>query len=201
MTDEVFVEAPARLHFGLRARRVSNGPLFGGIGAAAPEPTLLVSARAADTPDVHGDDADRAAEFARRFLASRVPGRANGAQVRVRRTLPSHAGLGSGTQLALAVARALAELYDVATDPADLARAVGRARRSAIGTWTFAGGGLVLEGGRRPDGDSVAPLLARLPFPPEWRCGGPGPHPETRRGGAYATRPTRPPPPPPPPRP
>jgi beta-RFAP synthase len=28
----------------------------------------------------------------------------------------------------------------------------------------------VLEGGRRPETDSVAPLLARLPFPPTWRC-------------------------------
>jgi beta-RFAP synthase len=47
---------------------------------------------------------------------------------------------------------------------------VGRARRSAIGTWTFAGGGLVLECGRRSESDDVAPLLARLPFPPTWRC-------------------------------
>ncbi len=55
-------------------------------------------------------------------------------------------------------------------DPAGLARAVGRARRSAIGTWTFAGGGLVLEGGRRTGSDGVAPLLARIPFPPAWHC-------------------------------
>ena len=82
----------------------------------------------------------------------------------------AHAGLGSGTQLALAVARALAELYDTPTDAPALARAVGRARRSAVGTWTFAGGGLVVEGGRRPESDDVAPLLARLPFPPPWRC-------------------------------
>ncbi|PYR31168.1 MAG: hypothetical protein DMF92_06285 [Acidobacteria bacterium] len=47
---------------------------------------------------------------------------------------------------------------------------MGRAQRSAIGTWTFAGGGLVLEGGRRPETDAVAPLLARLPFPSSWRC-------------------------------
>ena len=43
--------------------------------------------------------------------------------------------------------------------------------RSAIGTWTFAGGGLVLEGGRRAGAaTAAAPLLARLPFPPTWRC-------------------------------
>jgi beta-RFAP synthase len=169
--DEVFVEATARLHFGLLDLRGSLGRLYGGIGAAAPEPTLLISASAADALDVRGEDAERAADFARRFLDHHASaGGIGGARLRVHRTLPSHAGLGSGTQLALAVARALAELYGVATAAPDLARAVGRARRSAIGTWTFAGGGLVVEGGRRSESDDVAPLLARLPFPPSWRC-------------------------------
>ena len=169
--DEVFVETPARLHFGLLDLRGSLGRRYGGIGASAPDPTLLVSACAADALDVRGEDAERAADFARRFLAHHAPsGGIGGVRLRVHRTLPPHAGLGSGTQLALAVARALAELYGVATAAPELARAVGRARRSAIGTWTFAGGGLVLEGGRRSESDDVAPLLARLPFPPTWRC-------------------------------
>jgi beta-ribofuranosylaminobenzene 5'-phosphate synthase len=163
-----FVEAPARLHFGLLDLRGSLGRQFGGIGAAAPAPTLLVSASPADTWEVVGEDADRAAGFARRFMAHH--GLDGGVRVCVHRMLPPHAGLGSGTQLALAVARALAELHSVATDAPGLARAVGRAQRSAIGTWTFEGGGLVLEGGRRPESDAVAPLLARLPFPPTWRC-------------------------------
>jgi beta-RFAP synthase len=47
---------------------------------------------------------------------------------------------------------------------------VGRAWRSAVGTWTFAGGGLVVEGGRRAGRDECGPLLVRLPFPPSWRC-------------------------------
>ena len=175
--QSVFVETSARLHFGLLDLRGTLGRVFGGIGAAAPAPTLLVSAHLADTIEVAaGDDAnadaDRAAEFARRFLthhgAKTVSIR--GARLRVHRTLPPHVGLGSGTQLALAVARALAELYDIGADAPGLARAMGRARRSAVGTWTFAGGGLVLEGGRRPDGECVAPLLARLHFPPAWRC-------------------------------
>ncbi len=169
--DEVFVETPARLHFGLLDLRGSLGRLYGGIGTAAPEPTLLVSACAADALDVRGEDAVRAADFARRFLAHHASsGGIGGVRLHVHRTLPPHAGLGSGTQLALAVARALAELYGVAAAAPELARAVGRARRSAIGTWTFDGGGLVLEGGRRSESDYVAPLLARLPFPPTWRC-------------------------------
>ena len=164
----VFVETSARLHLGVLDLRGSLGRWFGGIGAAAPAPTLLVSACRADTLRAEGEDADRAAAFARRFLDHHTM--QDGAHLRVHRALPSHAGLGSGTQLALAVGRALAELYGMATDASGLARAVDRARRSAIGTWTFAHGGLVVEGGRRRDRDECGPLLARLPFPPDWRC-------------------------------
>jgi beta-RFAP synthase len=177
LAQTVFVETPARLHFGLLDLRGTLGRVFGGIGTAAPAPTLLVSARRADTLEVEGDDADRAIDFARRFLASPCiaegahgNGSIGGAKLCVHHTIPPHAGLGSGTQLALAVARTLAELYDIVMDAPALAQAVGRARRSAIGTWTFAGGGLVLEGGRRSGGECVAPLLARLPLPSTWRC-------------------------------
>ena len=168
--ETVFVEAAARLHFGLLDLRGDLGRKFGGIGAAAPAPTLLLSASPADTLEVTGPDADRAAAFARRFLNHHDASGRKGARLCVHRALPSHAGLGSGTQLGLAVARALAELHGFPSDARDLARAIGRATRSAIGTWTFAGGGLVVEGGRRETNHAVAPLVARLPFPRTWRC-------------------------------
>ena len=182
MNDATFVEAPARLHFGVLDLRGALGRRFGGIGAAAPAPTLLLSASRADALVVTGEDADRATGFARQFLAHH--GLDGGAFINVQRALPPHAGLGSGTQLGLAVARALAEIYGLPTDAPGLARAVGRAQRSAIGTWTFAGGGLVLEGGRYPESGRVAPLLARLPFPPSWRCIIAVPHAAPRMSGA-----------------
>jgi beta-RFAP synthase len=164
----VFVEAGARLHFGVLDLRGSLGRWFGGIGAAAAAPTVLLSASRADTLQVEGEDAARATDFAHRFREHYNIRR--GAHVHVHRALPPHAGLGSGTQLALAVGRALAELYEISIDAPTLARAVGRGRRSAIGTWTFDKGGLVVEGGRRREGDECGPLIARLPFPADWRC-------------------------------
>src|SRR5207249_3697086 len=169
----VFVEAPARLHFGVLDLRGDLGRRFGGVGAAVPSPSLLVEARPAPAPALSaaGPDADRALEFARRFAGHHgLAGAGAGAHLVVHRAIPAHAGLGSGTQLALAVARALAELQGLPTEVTALARAVGRARRSAIGTWTFAHGGFVLEGGRKGEDGAVAPLLARLPLPSEWRC-------------------------------
>jgi beta-ribofuranosylaminobenzene 5'-phosphate synthase len=169
VTDTVVVEAPARLHFGLLDLRGGMGRRFGGLGAPAPGVSVRVSVSPASDVVAEGNESERAADFARRFLAyHRIRG---GARIVVERSIPAHAGLGSGTQLGLSIARALAELYRVAATPVELARAVGRAKRSAVGTWTFAVGGFVVEGGRRIGADDdVGPLLARQQLPSSWRC-------------------------------
>ncbi len=168
MSEAVFVEAPARLHFGVLDLRGDLGRRFGGIGAAVPAPSLLLEARPASELKAEGPDAARALEFARRFAQH------HGLDLRLHfclhRSIPTHSGLGSGTQLALAVAHASAELSGLPTDVMALAQAVDRGRRSGVGTWTFAHGGFVLEGGRTAGTERVAPLLARLPFPDSWRC-------------------------------
>jgi beta-RFAP synthase len=83
--------------------------------------------------------------------------------------IPPHVGLGSGTKLALAVAQALAALHGRTVAAPALAQAVGRAERSAVGMWTFALGGLVVEGGVRHGAQRPAPLLMRHAVPGTWR--------------------------------
>ncbi len=164
----VFVEAPARLHFGVLDLAGRLGRHFGGLGAAIPCPSLLLEVTPAANLSAEGPDSERALEFARRFLA--FHSRTGGGRLVIRRSIPGHAGLGSGTQLGLAVARGLAEVHGLPTDTLELARAISRGKRSAIGTWTFAMGGFIVEGGRRPGSEGVAPLLARFAVPPGWRC-------------------------------
>ena len=146
-------------------------PSAGGSGGWArrcPNPRSLLEASPAAELSARGPDAERARGFAERFLAyHRIPG---AARLTVHRAIPAHSGLGSGTQLGLAVGRALAELHGLPSDPPALARAVERGRRSAIGTWTFALGGFIVEGGRRAGGEGIAPLLARFAVPDGWRC-------------------------------
>jgi beta-RFAP synthase len=164
----VFVEAPSRLHLGLLDLGRESGRRFGGIGVALESPSLLLEARAAPELRAEGPERERVLAAARRFLD--VFGIEAGAALRVHRTIPSHSGLGSGTQIALATAHALATLFERPLDVPELATAMGRARRSAIGTWAFAEGGFLLEGGRMTPGDAPGPLLLRRPLPADWRC-------------------------------
>jgi beta-RFAP synthase len=83
-------------------------------------------------------------------------------------TIPAHAGLGSGTQLALAVAAALRHLEGFDLDIPGDAERLQRASRSGIGAGLFAQGGLIVDGGHGTR-KATPPVLARLAFPDSWR--------------------------------
>ncbi len=87
--------------------------------------------------------------------------------------LPAHAGLGSGTQLGLAVGRAFCELHGIDLPTAQIARITGRGLRSGVGIAGFDVGGLLLDAGPPPAGargaGGPAPLLSRIDLPADWR--------------------------------
>jgi beta-RFAP synthase len=164
----VRVEAPARLHMGMLDAAGDGPRKFGGLGVGVSRPAVVVEASASDELTAEGPDADRALAVAQRCRDAL--GYVGGARLRVLEAIPPHVGLGSGTKLALAVAAALSALAGQSPDPAAMARTAGRGARSAVGLWTFALGGFVVEGGVRPGVARPAPLLMRHAMPDEWRC-------------------------------
>jgi beta-RFAP synthase len=172
----VRVRTPSRLHFGLLAYGDAAPRQFGGVGMMIERPGCELVVDLAPEPGWKpspASDAERRAwEFARKLLDNLAPADRSGFDERFRLRLiqsaPEHVGLGSGTQLAMAVARALA-IWAGRPDmpPEELARRVGRGARSAIGVHGFNCGGLIVEGGK-PAADQLAPLVARLSFPAEW---------------------------------
>ena len=109
-----------------------------------------------------------ALRLAKAFADSFPDGRVLPHRICTEAAAPDHAGLGTGTQIGLAVARALAMdsgMADMSTP--DLARRVGRGERSGIGIHGFEQGGFLIDGGRGKSAQ-VAPLVARLPVPEDW---------------------------------
>jgi len=167
---KVQIRTASRLHFGLLAYGPEAGRQFGGLGVMVTEPGVELTARASECLTARGVLAGRAREFAthcfERLAAHGVVGKA---ALEVHRAPPQHAGLGVGTQLGLAVARAISLLAGHAeTDAGVLACLSGRGLRSAVGAYGFTQGGLIVEGGK-PDGERLAPLIARVALPEQWR--------------------------------
>jgi beta-RFAP synthase len=168
MSRLVQISAPSRLHFGLWSLGGATGRQFGGVGAMVERPGLALSIRPARQLESCGPLAQRAATFARRWAEfHRVP--APACLIEIKNAPPEHAGLGTGTQLGLSVAAGLSALAGLPSQsPQELAHSVGRGLRSAVGTYGFVQGGLIVEQGKLP-GEPISPLDCRLDLPAAWR--------------------------------
>ena len=165
------VEAPSRLHFGPLSYRPGAARQFGGVGLMVRRPGLVVEARPAPEWSASGPLRDRAARLAEQVAARLVERRleVQPLALRVVQAPAEHVGLGTGTQLALAVARLLARCAGASDlDAPELAAMTGRGARSGVGLHGFDHGGLIVEGGHGAGPSGAAPLLCRLDFPPQW---------------------------------
>lgn len=165
----ISVAAPCRLHFGFTAFGPSHGRQFGGLGVMLDTPRVELWIEPARQFAVVGPHAERIEQLVERWRRWRKVDALAGLSVRLERAPALHVGLGVGTQLALAVAEGLDRLFGFPpAELAALARAMGRARRSAVGTHGFRTGGLVVDGGKSV-GQSMGTLRERIGLPGSWR--------------------------------
>ncbi|KNZ33056.1 MAG: beta-ribofuranosylaminobenzene 5'-phosphate synthase [Methylibium sp. NZG] len=166
------LRAPGRLHLGFLDPAATLGRRFGSLGLVIDgfETALELSASSTDRISATTPAAQAEVERVSAHLHAlrERSGRHAPLRLRLMRVLPAHAGLGSGTQLALAVGRAFAQWHGLGVDTVTLATWLGRGLRSGVGIAGFDQGGLLLDGGPGADG-TPAPLLARVALPQAWR--------------------------------
>ncbi len=169
------ITTPSRLHITLIDMNASIGRVDGGIGITLDNPVIRISAEKSDNIDITGSS-----EHAERMIKSAMMLLPQGAGIRIRieKDYPSHTGLGSGTQAALAAGMAVNKTYNLGLSVYELAIKAGRGGTSGIGVAAFENGGIILDGGHKfsekkaflPSAASrlpPAPVLLRRDFP-EW---------------------------------
>lgn len=171
---KIYIKTPARLHMGLIDLSGSHGRIYGGLGVGLNYPNVIIEVWANRGLHVESESGTyRAAiiSLVRRFASAfNVP---DNVYVRVVDTIPVHVGLGSGTQLALAIATALAKIYYVKASVQELAVAMGRGKRTCVGTTVFESGGFVVDCGRSLKKDvslveGFPKPIFKYPFPSDW---------------------------------
>lgn len=165
-TAHIFINAFARLHMGFLDLNGSSGRRFGSLGLGLSAPDTLIELALGS--NVFGDivEADYVAKSKHQILAH-----ANLEQpvsIKVHREIPRHFGLGSGTQMSLAIGAGINQLFGLDLKPAEIAHITGRGLRSGIGIGTFTDGGLVLDGGKGKQ-TKVPPIIVQQSFPKAWR--------------------------------
>jgi len=162
----VRVTAAARLHLGFLDLNGDLGRRFGSIGLAIDAFETCVQLREASRFEALGEERERAARLALRIAQSL--GLDATQELIISSAIPAHAGLGSGTQLAIAIASAFRRFAGLPLDTRSDARLLDRGARSGVGAALFERGGLVVDAGIGPSAE-IPPIVARVDFPPDWR--------------------------------
>jgi beta-ribofuranosylaminobenzene 5'-phosphate synthase len=181
----IIVQTPSRLHLTLIDMHGGSGRVDGSVGITLNEPGILLEMRQSPVLEVQGCDSvtqERIMDCARQVLKGLHAG--GNVSITVREYFLSHIGLGSGSQIMLAIARGIAEIYGRSLPIKDLALLVGRGGTSGIGTAAFEHGGFIIDGGHafgqgceksgfRPSAASRGvrppPVIFRHEFPVDWR--------------------------------
>ncbi len=165
----ITVETGSRIHFGLTSVAARRPHALGGVGVMIEQPATRVVIAPAQGLTVRGRP--QASQLVQMWRSSRGESIEHmDCAVEILESPPAHIGLGSGTQLAMALAAGLNRFFGTKNrqSPADLARSMNRGTRSSIGTYGFFYGGFLVD---RVTGDSQSTLeLAhRIDVPADWR--------------------------------
>jgi beta-RFAP synthase len=141
---------------------------FGGVGAMIEPPCVEIEILPADRFSVHGVLTERARSVVEllvdRWKLPSLPA----CEIAVR-SPRDHTGLGVGTQLNLAIGAGLRRFLNLSeASITELAANVGRGARSAVGTYGFQLGGLIVDAGKE-SGQAIGKLATRAALPDSWR--------------------------------
>uniref|UniRef100_UPI00358E9462 beta-ribofuranosylaminobenzene 5'-phosphate synthase family protein n=1 Tax=Crenothrix polyspora TaxID=360316 RepID=UPI00358E9462 len=162
----VSVLAPARLHMGFVDLSGSLGRHFGSIGVALNEHGTRLSVSKAMQRNVVGSSAQRADKCLTQLC--QVLNVSDKLNITIESAIPEHVGLGSGTQMAMAIGSALNAFYNLGLSVREIAAVMDRGLRSGIGIGVFEQGGLIVDGGRGVN-TITPPVLVHLTIPKDWR--------------------------------
>ena len=141
------------------------GRQFGSIGLALNEIYTRISITPSKQLSIVGDSTERAAKCVE-FLLKKID-LPHSFQLEIETAIPEHVGLGSGTQMSLAVGMAVNAYFELNLSIREIAALTDRGKRSGIGIGVFEQGGLVVDGGRGQN-TITPPVISHLDVPEHW---------------------------------
>lgn len=140
---------------------------YGGIGLMIDQPGWNFHISKSETDSIQASAAI-SSRISRVLEAMRQEHSIPAVKIIARSEVAPHTGLGSGTQLALAIGSGLSVLTGTsrAKDSSHLSTSLNRNRRSGVGTFGFDKGGFIIDRGRSA---LDVETFQRTEFPEEWR--------------------------------
>lgn len=162
---QVEVITSARLHMGFFDLSGSKTSTYGSLGMSIDAPCTHIELTENDITLIDTKSSENVVKIVENIVNSfNIK---QNFSLKIHQSIPAHTGLGSGTQLALAIGAGLNQLFHLNLSIAQIAKQAKRGKRSGIGIAAFEQGGVLVDSGKT--NDELPHIALRHSFPDAWR--------------------------------
>lgn len=146
--------SPSRIHMSLIDLNGNIGRVDGGVGVALDYPNFVIEGKESDEIEIDfkadlnksmKEDMEKRIHDSAKKVLNHI--NEDGISLRVLNIIPSHTGLGSGTQIAISTGKLISLIYGKELSATEIAKITGRGGTSGIGIAAFENGGFIVDGG------------------------------------------------------
>tara|TARA_B100000686_G_C16802918_1_gene987491 strand:+ start:4886 stop:5860 length:975 start_codon:yes stop_codon:yes gene_type:complete len=169
MKKSIVLDSPARIHLGFLEMNDEAQRIFGSIGLTISKFRNILKIE---------DNKDFLIEVENQLIKKRIHQIFKKLQkfkdlsrcrIKVLEYIPSHIGLGSGTQLSLATGYLISEFNEMNLSIDKISSLLGRGKRSGVGIQSFKTGGFTLDSGKTRNSKSIPLTIFNNKWPDEWK--------------------------------
>ena len=165
---EFLISSPARIHLGFLELNPKADRVFGSIGLAISKYKTKLKVRSSKEFNISSFSKDYSKKAYEILGKLTKHYNFSPCQINIIESIPSHCGLGSGTQLSLLIGKALLQISKKKINIKKLALILNRGNRSGIGIGCFEKGGFIIDAGKQKQ-KSIPPIIFNQKWPMEWK--------------------------------
>jgi beta-RFAP synthase len=169
MKKSIVLDSPARIHLGFLELNNKAQRVFGSIGLTISKFRNILKIEDNKKFLVEVENQSIKKRIHQIFKKLENLKNLSRCKIKVLEYIPSHIGLGSGTQISLAAGYLISEFNGMNLSIDHISSLLGRGKRSGIGIQSFKTGGFILDSGKIRNSQSIPMTVFNNKWPDDWK--------------------------------
>ena len=161
--------SPARIHLGFLELDQTLPRFFGSVGLTVSNFCFEVQISKSKNLNIFTEHKNLKKKTLEIFLKFKKKYNVNFCKINIRKIIPSHVGLGSGTQFSLTIGYLISKLNNLNISIDEIALFLNRGNRSGIGVQSFKQGGFTIDIGKKKGTNNLPLKLMNIKWPQDWK--------------------------------
>ena len=161
--------SPARIHLGFLELDQTLPRFFGSMGLTVSNFCFEVQISKSKNLNVVTEHENLKKKTLDIFYKFKKKYDVNFCNIKIKKIIPSHIGLGSGTQFSLTIGYLISKINNLNISIDEIALFLNRGNRSGIGVQSFKEGGFTIDIGKKKDANNLPLKLTNIKWPQNWK--------------------------------